>query len=219
MATKRPTRKHPPKAVELHFDERMPRQPAVRRSRPLRGASMTAARIAVENVLRRRHGPSDAAIRKLSPDARKILFRIVADPSDLDHVWRRDAVSALAALGTREATMLLASLATDTTEDAVITGRALNGLAKLGGEAAAGIIERSMERRDEYVRTAALKALMKLDHSSAIPALTRAAKAHPSPLLRARAERRLAELGAPIKAPRRIATRNSGVLVRDARSR
>jgi hypothetical protein len=219
MATKRPTRKHPPKAVEFHFDEKMPRQPAIRRSRPLRGASMAAARIAVENVLCRRHGASDADIRRLSPNARKILFRIVVDPADRDHVWRRDAVSALAALGTREATMLLTGLATDATEDAVIISRALNGLAKLGGEAAAGIIARSIEHRDEFVRTAALKALMKLDHPSAIPALTRAAKVHRSPVLRARAERRLAELGALVKAPRRIATRNKGELVSDTRSR
>ena len=53
MATskrKRPSPKHPPKAVEFHFDEKMPRRPAVRRSRLLRGATAAANRLVVEEL-------------------------------------------------------------------------------------------------------------------------------------------------------------------------
>jgi HEAT repeat protein len=217
MATrKRPRVKHPPKVVEFFFDEKMPRQPAVRPSRLLRRATAAANRLAVEELLCRHHGASDAAVRRLSPGARKVLFRIVTDPADRDHVYRRDAVSALAAIGSRDAVMLLSMLATDDKEDAVIVGRALNGLAMLGGDAAARIIERSIEHRDAYVRTAALKAMMRLEHPASVPALTRAAAAHPSLILQARARKRLAELGVAVKGSRSVVTRNKGVLARES---
>jgi HEAT repeat protein len=217
MATRKPTRpKYPPKAVEFHFDEKMPRRPALRRSRLVRGATAAANRLVVEELLCRHHGASDAALRRLSPAARKVLFRIVTDPADRDHIYRRDAVSALAAIGSRDAVMLLSALATDENEDAVIVGRALNALAKLGGDVAAHIIERSMEHRDAYVRTVALKAMMKLEHPASVPALTRAAETHPSPILQARARKRLAELGAAVKGSRSLVTRNTGVLVRES---
>lgn len=215
MATKK-TNPYPPKAVELYLNEKIPKPPAARRSRVVRDAPAAAARLAVEELLCSHHGVSDVAIRNLSPAAQKVLFRIVTDPSDRDHVYRRDAVSALAAIGSRDAVMLLAGLATDEKEDPVIVGRALNGLAKLGGAAAARLIERSLEHHpDEYVRTCALKALMKLKHPATIPALTRAAEAHPSPILQARVRGCLAEMGAKVKGTRSMVTRNRGVLVRE----
>lgn len=217
MATKK-TNPYPPKAVEFYFNEKIPKGPAARRSRVVRGAPAAAARLAVEELLSRHHGASDADIRKLAPAARKVLFRIVTDPADRDHVYRRDAVSALAALGSQDAIVLLAALAVDENEDPVIAGRALNGLAKLGGDAAARLIERSLQHHpDEYVRTCALKALMKLKHPASIPALMRAAEAHPSPILRARVRGRLAEMGAAIKGKRSVVTRNRGVLVREGK--
>jgi HEAT repeat protein len=173
----------------------------------------------VEELLCRHHGASDAAIRKLAPAAQKVLFRIVTDPADRDHVYRREAVSALATLGSRDAVMLLAGLAADEREDPVIVGRALNGLAKLGGDAAARLIEQSLEHHpDEYVRTCALKALMKLKHPATIPSLRRAAEAHPSPILQARARSTLAEMGAAVKGKRSVVTRNKGVLVRERKA-
>jgi len=217
MATKK-THRYPPKAVELYLNEKIPKRPAARRSRSVRGAPATAARLAVEELLCSHHGASDAAIRKLAPLAQKVLLRIVTDPADRDHVYRRDAVSALAALGSRDAVMLLAGLAADEKEDPVIVGRALNGLAKLDGAAAARLIERSLEHHPhEYVRTCALKALLKLKHPASIPALMRAAEAHPSPILRARARVRLAELGATVKGTRSVVTRNRGVLLREGK--
>ena len=197
MATKK-TNPYPPKAVEFYFNEKIPKRPPARRSRVVRGASRGGRPLWLwRNYCAAHHGASDAAIRKLAPAARKVLFRIVTDPADRDHVYRRDAVSALAALGSQDAVMLLAGLAVDDKEDPVIAGRALNGLAKLGGDAAARLIERSLEHHpDEYVRTCALKALMKLKHPASIPALMRAAEAHPSPILRARVRGRLAEMGA-----------------------
>src|SRR3990172_1348936 len=84
------------------------------RFRPAPGAP---ARLAVEELLCSHHGASDAAIRKLAPAAQKVLFRIVTDPADRDHVYRRAAVSALAALGSQDAVMLLAGLTADEKED------------------------------------------------------------------------------------------------------
>ena len=217
MATrKRPRPKHPPKAVEFHFDEKMPRRPAARRSRLLRGETAAANRLVVEELLCRHHGASDAAFRRLSAAARKVLFRIVTDPADRDHIYRRDAVSALAAIGSRDAVMLLSALATDEKEDAVIVGRALNGLAKLGGDVAAQIIERSMDHRDAYVRAAALKAMLRLENSARVPALMRVVETHPSPILQAQARKLLAKLGAAVKGSRSVVTRNKGVLVRES---
>jgi HEAT repeat protein len=217
MATKK-TNPYPPKAVELYFNEKIPNRPPARRSRVVRGAPAAAARLAVEELLCRHHGASDAEIRKLGPGAQKVLFRIVNDPADRDHVYRRDAVSALAALGSQDAVIVLAGLAADEKEDPVIAGRALNGLAKLGGDAAARLIERSLEHHpDEYVRTCALRALMKLRHPATIPALIRAAEAHPSPILRARVRGRLAEMGAAVKGTRSAVTRNKGVVVREGK--
>jgi hypothetical protein len=135
---------YPPKAVEFHFDEKIPKRPAARRSRLVRDAPMATARLAVEELLCSHHGASEAAIRRLSPAAQKVLFRMVTDPADRDHVYRRDAVSALAVLGSRDAIVLLAALADDEREDPVIVGRALNGLARLGGASAAWFIERSL---------------------------------------------------------------------------
>lgn len=209
---------YPPKAVEFYFDEKVPSRPAARRSRPVRGVPVAAARLAVEDLLCRHHGASDADIRALSPAARKVLFRIVTDPADRDHVYRRDAVSALAALGSSDAIMLLGGLAIDEKEDPVIVGRALNGLAKVGGDVAARLIERSLEHHpDEYVRTCALKALMKLDHPTSVGALRRAAETHPSRILRARLRSRLAAMGAPIKGTQSVRTRNTGELARDTK--
>jgi HEAT repeat protein len=217
MAAKK-TNPYPPKVVELYFDEKIPKRPAARRSRRIRGAPAAAARLAVEELLCRHHGAPDAAIRKLAPAARKVLFRIVTDPADRDHVYRRDAVSALAAIGSQDAVMLLVGLAADEKEDPVIVGRALNGLAKLGGEAAARLIERSLEHHpDEYVRTCALKALVKLKHPASIPALMRTAEVNPSPILRARVRGRLAEMGAAVKGRRSAVTRNKGVVVREGK--
>jgi HEAT repeat protein len=168
--------------------------------------------------LSRHHGASDADIRKLAPAARKVLFRIVTDPADRDHIYRRDAVSALATLGSQDAVMLLAALAVDENEDPVIAGRALNGLAKLGGDTAARLIERSLQHHpDEYVRICALKALMRLKHPASIPALTHAAEAHPSPILRARVRNVLAKMGATVKGTRSLVTRNKGVVVRESK--
>ena len=67
----------------------------------------------MERLLGAHHGVPDAAVRRLGPAARAVLVRIVTDPADRDHVYRREAVSALAALGSRDASMLLAALATD----------------------------------------------------------------------------------------------------------
>ena len=215
MAIKK-TNPYPPKAVELYFNEKIPKRPPARRSRVVRGAPAAVARLAVEELLCRHHGASDAAIRKLAPAAQKVLFRIVTDPADRDHIYRRDAVSALAALGSHDAVMLLAWLASDDKEDPVIAGRALNGLAKLGGDATARLIERSLEHHpNAYVRTCALKALMKLKHPASVAALKRAAEVHPSPILRARVRGRLAEMGAKVKGTRSVVTRNKGVLVRE----
>lgn len=217
MATKR-TMKYPPKAVEFYFNEKVPKGPPARRSRVVRGALGAAARLAVEELLCRHHGASDADIRKLAPAARKVLLRIVTDPADRDHVYRREAVSALAAFNSQDATVLLAALAVDENEDPVIAGRALNGLAKLGGDAAAYLIERSLQHHpDGYVRVCALKALIKLKHPASIRALMRAAEAHPSPILRARVRSCLAEMGAAIKGRRAVVTRNKGVLVREGK--
>ena len=211
---KRATR-YPPKAVEFYFNEEFPKAPPDRRSRPVRGASMAVARLAVEEVLSAHHGNPDAVIRRLTPTAQKVLLRIVTDPGDRDYVFRRDAVSALAALGSPDALVLLGGLALDEQEDPVISGRALNALAKVGGDAAARLIERSLESHpDPYVRTCALKALLKLKHPSSVPVLVRAAHDHPSPLLRDRVRAGLAEMGV---APRgkRVKTRNTGVVKRD----
>lgn len=216
MATKKKN-PYPPKAVEFYFNEKIPKRPATRRSRVVRGARTAAARLAVEELLSHHHGASDTGIRKLAPAARKVLFRIVTDPADRDHVYRRDAVSALAMLGSQDAVMLLAALAVDENEDPVIAGRALNGLAKLGGDAAARLIERSLQHPDEYIRTCALKALMRLKHPASIPALTRAAEAHPSPILRARVRNVLVEMGVAVKGTRSVVTRNKGVLVRESK--
>jgi hypothetical protein len=46
--------------------------------------------------------------------------------------------------------------------------------------------------------------------------LTRAAETHPSPILQARARKRLAELGAAVKGNRSLVTRNTGVLVQES---
>ncbi len=216
MATKKKAPRHPPKPMQFKFDEKMPKAPALRRSRLVRGTRGAAARLAVEELLCRHHTAPDDAIRRLSPVARKMLMRIVTDPADRDHVFRREAVSALAVLGSTDAVMLLAGLAADDKEDAVIVGRALNGLARLGGDVAVRLIARAAEHHpDDYVRTSALKALMKLDHPASAPALVRAAEAHSSPILRARAAARLARLGAAVKGQRSIVTRNKGVLVRE----
>lgn len=217
MATRK-TNSYPPKAVEFYFNEKIPKGLAARRSRTVRGIPATAARLAVEELLCRHHGASDADIRKLTPIARKVLFRIVTDPADRDHVYRREAVSALTVLGSQDAVVLLAALAVDEKEDPVIVGRALNGLSKLGGDAAARLIERAFEHHpDEYVRTCALKALMKLKHPSSIPALMRAVETHPSPILQARVRGQLAEMGAAIQGTRSVVTRNRGVLVRESK--
>jgi hypothetical protein len=56
---------------------------------------------------------------------------------------------------------------------------------------------------------------MKLKHPATIPALTRAAEAHPSPILQARVRGCLAEMGAKVKGTRSMVTRNRGVLVRE----
>src|SRR5687767_6949777 len=102
MATKK-TNRYPPKAVELYLNEKISKPPAVRRSRIIsRGVPGAAARLAVEELLCSHHGASDAAIRELSPAAQEVLFRIVTDPAERDHVYRRDAVSALAALGSQD---------------------------------------------------------------------------------------------------------------------
>jgi len=215
MAAKK-RRAYPPKAVELYLNEKIPKRPAARRSRAVRNAPMAAARLAVEQLLCSHHGASDAAVRRLTPAAKQVLLRIVADPADRDHVYRREAVSALAALGSRDAVMLLAGLASDHKEDPVIVGRALNGLAKLGGDAAARLIEQALEHHpDEYVRTCALKALMKLKQPASVPALVRSIEAHPSPILRARVRACLAEMGAAVKGRRSVATRNKGVLAHE----
>src|SRR5688572_24277443 len=207
---------YPPKAVDLHLDEKIPRRPAERRSRPVRGAPAAAARLTVEDLLCRHHGASDTEFRELGPVARKVLFRIVTDPADRDFVYRRDAVSALAALGSQDAVILLAALVADEREDAVIVGRALNGLAKVGGDAAAGLIERTLKTHpDEYVRDCALKALTKLEHPASVRALRRAAETHRSPILRARVRRVLAGMGAPMKGARSVRTRNTGIVVRE----
>lgn len=217
MATKKKN-PYPPKAVELYLDEKIPKQPAVRRSRAVRGAPAAAARLAVEALLCSHHGASDDAIRKLSPAARKVLFRIVTDPADRDHVYRRDAVSALAAIGSQDAVMLLAGLASDEKEDPVVVGRALNGLAKLGGAIAAQLIERSLEHHpDEYVRTCALKALIRLKHPTSIPVLMRIAESHSSTILQARVRKCLADMGAAVKGTRSVVTRNKGVLLREGK--
>jgi hypothetical protein len=205
---------YPPKAVELRLDEKIPRRPAPRRSRPVRGAPAAAARLVVEELLCRHHGASDAEFRELGPVARKVLFRIVTDPADRDFVYRRDAVSALAALGSHDGVMVLAALVADEREDAVIVGRALNGLAKVGGDAAVGLIGRALETHpDQYVRDCALKALMKLEHPASVPALRGAAETHRSSILRARVRNVLAAMGAPMKGARSARTRNTGIIV------
>lgn len=216
IATKKKTNPYPPKAVELYLNEKIPKRPPARPSRVVRDAPAAGARLAVEKLLCSHHGASDVSIRELSPAAQKVLFRIVTDPADRDHVYRRDAVSALAVIGSRDAVMLLAGLAANEKEDPIIVGRALSGLAKLGGDAAAHLIEQSLEHhRDEYVRTCALKALMKLKHHASIPALMRAAEVHPSPILQAHARGCLAEMGVAVKGRCSVMTRNKGVLLRE----
>ena len=216
---KKKTSKYPPKAMEFYFNEKMPKAPAARRSRLVRGTSTAAARLAVEDLLCRHHGAADGEFRRLSPAERKILLRIVTDPSDRDFVYRREAVSALAALGSQDAAVLLAGLAADEREDPVIVGRALNGLAKLGGDGAARLIERAMEGHpDAYVRNCALKALMKLQRPESIPRLVRTAESHASEILRARVRDRLAEMGVKMKGTR-VRTKNSGKIIRDAKAR
>lgn len=211
---KRATR-YPPKAVEFYFNEEFPKPPPDRRSRPIRGAPMAAARLAVEEILSAHHGNPDAVIRRLTPTAQKVLLRIVSDPADRDYVFRRDAVSALAALDSPDALVLLGGLAVDEQEDPVISGRALNALAKVGGDAAARLIERSLESHpDPYVRTCALKALLKLKHPSSVPVLIRAAHDHPSPILRDRVRAGLADMGVAVRG-KRVKTRNTGVVRRD----
>jgi HEAT repeat protein len=213
----RKTNPYPPKAVKFYFDEKIPRRPADRRSRPVRGATAATARLAVEELLCRHHGATATSVRKLTPAAQKILFRIVTDPADRDHVYRRDAVSALATLGSHDAIMLLAALAADEKEDPVIAGRALSGLAELGGDAAVALIKRSLEAHpDEYVRNCALRALLKLKHRTSVPTLLRVAQTHPSPILRDRVRSRLAEMGVTVKG-KRVPTRNRGVLQRDSK--
>ena len=171
------------------------------------------ARGCVENVLRRRHGPSDAAIRKLSPDARKSSS--ASSPTiRSDHVWRRTPVSA-AALGTREATMLLRALPATRRRNAVIIGRALMAWRSLAARPRPGSssgpcsVAMSMSAR-------CAEALMKLDHSSA----SRRSRARKGPLRRCCAPRRApsAELGAPIKHPAGSPPQQRRA-VRDARSR
>jgi len=211
---------YPPKAVELYLDEKIPKRPAARRSRLVRSAPMAAARLVVEDLLCRHHGASDAEVRRLDPAARKVLFRIVTDPADRDHVYRREAVSALAALGSNDGIVLLASIAANQSEDPVIIGRALNGLAKVGGDAAARLIERVLENHpDEYVRNCALKALMKLQHPASISALKRAGETHRSPIMRARVRSRLTSMGVPVKGVRAKPARNSGVVAREPEDR
>lgn len=217
MVTKK-TNRHPPKAVEFHFDEIVPKGPPARRSRTVRGVPAATARLAVEELLCRHHGASDNDVLRLSPAARKVLLRVVGDPADRDHVFRREAVSALAVLGSQDAVVMLTALAIDGNEDPVIVGRALGGLARLGGDVAAKLIARAAEHHaDEFVRTSALRALMKLKHPASIPALTRAANAHPSPILQARVRACLAEMGVAIKGARSVVTRNKGILLREGK--
>jgi hypothetical protein len=177
MATKK-AHTHRPKAVEFRFTEKLPEAPPARRSRPVRDAPVATARLQLEELLNRHHGASEDEIRTLSPAAQKLLFRIVTDPADRDHVFRREAVSALAALGSPQAMMVLSALASDRDEDPVIIGRALRGLAARGGEVAVELVERSFERHpDPYVRTSAVKALRASRDPLAAEALARMTRA------------------------------------------
>ena len=215
MAMKKAHR-HRPKAVEFYFNEKIPERPADRASRDVRRAPVAKARLAVEELLSRHHGAPDAEIRRLASREQKILFRIATEPSDRDHVYRREAVSALAALGSQDAVMLLSALASDKDEDPVITGRALRGLAKAGGDVACRLIVRALESHpDSFVRNCALKALLTLKHPDSVPALARVAETHPSPLLRNRVRDRLAEMGLAVKGKRARIERGKGVLQRE----
>jgi hypothetical protein len=209
------TRKHPPKAVEFYFNEKMPRRPPDRRSRLVSGVSVPNDRLKVERLLCAHHGASAREVQRLGRTAQKVLFRIVTDPADRDHVYRRDAVSALAALGSPDAVMLLGALAASDKEDPVIIGRALNGLAAVGGDTAARLIERSFETHpDEFVRNSAVRALLKMKQRSCIPALMRVAKTHTSRILRDRVRQKLAKWGVAAKG-KRVVTRNTGVIQRE----
>jgi HEAT repeats len=193
---------HQPKAVKLYLNEEIPTGPENRPSRTIRNPGMAGARLTVEELLSRHHGFSEEDIRSLGEAEQRVLFRIVTEPAERDYVYRREAVSALALLANQESSILLGAIALDKNEDPVIIGRALDGLARLGGSSACHLILQTLEHSDEYIQNRALRALFKLKHPDSIPTLNKTAATHPAEWYRRRAQDTLLEMGSPIKGRR-----------------
>src|SRR5688572_8728199 len=127
---------HRSKAVRLTLDEQLPASPPQRASRLVADPGSAGVRLRIEELLAAHHGIDSDALRDLDEAGRALLRRIVAEPAARDYPYRRDAVSALALLADPESVLLLTAIASDPDEDEVIIGRALDGIARIGGRGA-----------------------------------------------------------------------------------
>jgi hypothetical protein len=188
------------KAVKLDFNEELPDQPQ-RASRFEEEPGIAGIRLRIESMIFQCNQIEPADLRELGEEGRRLLYRMVTEPTERDYPYRRELVTMLGMYDDVESVTLLASLATDPKEDEVIIGRALDGLAVYGNMGATRIIVNALEHNNEYVRNRALRALLYLRNPETIPVLRKALEEHPSANIRRRVYATLREMNVDVAPP------------------
>jgi hypothetical protein len=188
------------KAVKLDFNEELPDQPQ-RASRFAEEPGIAGIRLRIEGMILQCNQIEPADLHELGEEGRRLLYRMITEPTEQDYPYRRELVTMLGMYDDVESVTLLASVATDPRENEVIIGRALEGLAVHGGKGATRIIVNALEHDNTYVRNRALRALLHLRNPETIPVLRKTLEQHPSANIRRRVYTTLREMNIDVAPP------------------